>query len=930
MNILSLLTYTSFLVYISFAIYILYLDFRGRLNRIFFLLSLSLAIWSIADTFYYTAGTKESAMIFWRMSTIGWILSPSFMLHLMLIISKNERFVDRYWKVIILYLPGIILEYLALTTSFYLKDIYLTPFGWADLIDSDLAITKIFLTYYLSYSLIGLIFVYIYGRTTEDITEKKQSAIIFITSLLALFPSFLTNTLQVAFEDQLKLPSFAEVFILIWAFGIMYSIKKFDFLTKKEEISKLTEQVRIQEDINRIQNEYIKRQQYLSHILFDFIGSRIDQDIYEYIADKIYQLGKIKLLLITEYDDSTQELKLKTLRAEPDLIRDFSNILISKFPSQKARLSDDDILSKLLSAHLIKIEGGVYEGLLRSIDREVIDRLVIKYNLGDTFGIGFSANNKLSGAATIIFEKGNGFIDIEFTEVLINELSLILQKWLADIRILKSELLYRTIFENSDDVIYVLNDKGEMISISPSFERISGYRIADFINKSMVEIIYPEDINKAFDMLSKVINGGVSERQIIRIIAKDGSLHYGEFAGKRLKLEDGSFGLLGIGRDVTERIKNEELIRSYQRELELKTAKIETTGLMAAGVLHDLNNIIMNISSRINTIKRCDIPNPTLAEQIEEIEKTVSIAERISRSLFNISGGKSVEKHDIPLSRLITDNLSLLIREKKYRLKTEIITNIPELRLGNTQLIQIINNLVINSIQAMPSGGEIEIAITTHKKPDGEYLKIIVADTGPGIPEDLRQKIFEPFFTTKEEGTGLGLSTVKALLNSCGGNIELESEAGKGTRFTIYIPFADKTNNIQKPDTDEIADNTTGMRNILVIDDDENIRNLTIDMLTLLGFRAIATANSPEGIEKIRERISGTDRIDAVILDLHLKENTDPINIMKNIKSLDPKIKVVICSGSPKDPFLTRFTSYGFDAALSKPFNLSSLKNILK
>jgi PAS domain S-box-containing protein len=930
MNILSLLTYTAFLIYLSFAIYILYLDFRGRLNRIFFLMSLSLAIWSIADTFYYTAGTKETAMIFWRLSTIGWILSPSLMLHLMLIISKNERFIDRYPKLIVLYLPGVVLEYLALTTNFYLKDIYITPLGWADLIDFNLPVTKLFLIYYLSYCLIGLIAVYIYGQKTEDIVEKRQSAVIFITSLLALFLSFLSNTLQIAFENQMNIPAFAEVFILIWVFGIIYSIKRFDFLTKKKEISKLTEQVKIQEWTNRIQNEYIKRQRYLSHILFDFIGSKIDNDIYEYIADRIYLLGDIKLLIITEFSTATKEFILKTLRAEPQLREEFLSIIKERLPSQKIRITDDNILNHLLSAHIIKIEGGLYESILRTIDRDTIDALAKKYNLKEAFVIGFSASNRLFGAATIILEEGKTFRDIEFVEVLINALSLILQKHLLDIQITKSELQYRTIFENSEDVIYILNSNGRIISLSPSCERITGYRIEDLINRPMSDIIHPDDINKAFDMQNKIINEGISERQTIRIISKDGGIIYGEFAGKRIKLDDGSYGLLGVGRDVTERIKNEEMIRSYQRELELKTAKIETTGLMAAGVLHDLNNIIMNISSRINTIKRCQIPDPTLAEQIDEIEKTISIAERISRSLLNISGGKSFEREEIPLSKLIIENLSLIVRDKRYKLKTSIIEQIPEVGLSHPQIIQIINNLVINSIQAMPSGGEIEVIITKERLSEKEYLKIIVVDTGPGIPDEIKEKVFDPFFTTKEEGTGLGLYIVKTLINSCKGKIEVKSTEGKGTMFTIYIPLREKTGDFHNEHIEGAERNKRELKNILIIDDEETIRELTKDMLSHLGFNAIASPDIRDGINKIKELILGKERIDATILDLHLREAYDPVEVLKRIKSIDPEIRVIICSGSPQDPFIRRYTSYGFDAVLSKPFNLNTLKNALK
>ncbi len=928
MNILSTLTYTSFIVYLAFGIYILYLNRKETINRIFALLSFVLAVWSLADSFYYTAPDKDTAMIFWRISTVGWVLSPAFMLHLMLLVGKFRKFTDRWYKILTIYIPAVVLEILALTTKFYLEDIFITPYGWADLIDPDSVTTISFLTYYCTYSLLSLIAVYIWGKNSPVQQEKKQAAIIFIVSLISLMPSFFTNTMQIAYGVDFQIPSFAEVFILIWVGGIMYAIKRYNFLAREEEISELNEKIMLEKKIVAIQSEYIKNQNYILETLFDYFKKNPSDDIYYFIADRIYQTGGIKLLMITEYDMHNSKFTLKSLRCENTLEEEFRKLISSYLISSEADIIKTEkelILQKLLSSHIIKLGGGLYEGILRTIDKEKIVQFSERHSLGDAYSIGFSSGNNLYGAVTIIVEKDKILENTDFLEILINVLSLILQKWHADTRLKKSEELHRAIFEYSDDCIYILDQRGNILSVSPSFERITGYKISDFINKSMAEIIHPEDIEESFSMLRNVINSQTPLRKVIRIINSKNEIMYGEFAATKFILDSGETALLGIGRDVTERIRNEELIKSYQKELELKTTKIETAGLMAAGVLHDLNNILMNISSKVDKIKKINLPDTEINHYVTDIDRTLEMAKRLSRSLFNISGGKVPEDSDSSLRNIIKENLHLLVREPKYQVNTDIPENIPDIALSYSHFTQIFNNLVINAVQAMPDGGTIMVSASEKDINNRRFISLSVSDTGKGIPEEFHGKIFEPFFTTKPEGTGLGLPTVKSLIKSYGGEIEFSSVAGRGTTFTVLIPVRTDSKIKAEPKEESKSGNNNKITTVLITDDDANIRELAVEMLKHLGFSAFSASDSTEAFNFIK-----TSPIDAVILDLHLKDKSDALQTLKQIREMKTDIKVIACSGSPNDSFLTRYSSYGFDGALSKPFNLKDLQNALK
>jgi len=926
MNILSLLTYTSFIIYLIFSIFILYLNHREVINRIFCLLSTVLAIWSFADTFYYTAADKDTAMIFWKISTIGWILSPAIMLHLMLLIARFNKFIDSYIKIIILYLPAIIFEILALTTNFYLKDIFLTPYGWADLINPDLFITKSYLLYYLIYSLLSLLVVYLWGKNSNNPDIRKQSAVIFIFSFISLLLAFLTNTLQIAFGDRFQIPAFAEVFLLFWILGIMLAIKRYHFLTKEKEISFLNEKIELEKKIVSIQSEYIRNQNYILEMLFDFFRGNSNENAFDFIADKIYQIGNIKLLMITEYIPESNEFFLKAIRGEDKIKNEFIEIIKTSIKKPGVKINADKvnmIIEKLLSSHIVKLNGGLYEGIGNAIDKEIIEGLVVEYFLGDAYSIGFSSGNNLLGAATIIVEKGKDLDNIEFLEILINVLSLILQKSQLDQKLRKSEELHRAIFEHSDDCIYILDKNGILLSISPSFERITGYKVSDFINKSMAAIIHPDDIEEAFTMLNDVINGSIPKRKVIRVLNFKKEIIYGEFAATRLNIGNGNYALLGIGRDVTERLKNEEIIKNYQKELEIKSTRIETVGVMATGVLHDLNNILMNISAKINKIKENNSLSKDILEYIKDIDKTLSVANRLSKNLFDISGGKIISTKETTIKTIILENIELLVRDNKYRLKLDIpddiLWPIPDL----TYFIQITNNLIINALQAMPDGGDISISISNCQREKSTYLILSIKDTGPGIPPDIINRIYEPFFTTKSNGTGLGLYIVKSIVNSYGGDIEIKSEIGKGTEFTIYLPEKRDTTKLNTEIKNDEKKKT--IQNVLIVDDDHNILELTSDMISYLGFHPFLASTGADALELLRQ-----NNIDAVILDLHLQDKTDAISTLKKIREIKQNVKVIICSGSPADPFLKRYTSYGFDGAIAKPFNLKDLENALR
>ena len=387
-----------------------------------------------------------------------------------------------------------------------------------------------------------------------------------------------------------------------------------------------------------------------------------------------------------------------------------------------------------------------------------------------------------------------------------------------------------------------------------------------------------------------------------------------------------------IVRDITELKKMEE-----ER---LKSMKLESIGILSGGIAHDFNNFLSIIMGNIELAKD-DIKHEVgISEFLTEAEKASLQSKELTKQLITFSkGGAPVKKIGL-IGDLVKETINFTILGSNVRCEFLIQHDLWLTEFDEDQMKHAINNLIVNAIESMPNGGTIDVRleninITAEQGfplPEGKYVKISIRDHGVGIPEEHLSKIFDPYFSTKEmgiqKGMGLGLATTYSIINRHDGHITVESEVGVGTTFIIFLPAHEK--DIRKLEPIEIPKPEVRTGRILVMDDEEMLRNLAKERLNRLGYDVELAKDGNEAIELYKKAMNSGKPFEAVILDLTIKKGMGGVDTIKKLMELDPQVRAIVSSGYSNDPVMTDFRKYGFIRALAKPYSKQDLGDALK
>lgn len=380
-----------------------------------------------------------------------------------------------------------------------------------------------------------------------------------------------------------------------------------------------------------------------------------------------------------------------------------------------------------------------------------------------------------------------------------------------------------------------------------------------------------------------------------------------------------------------------EQVLLLQEEL-VKAGNLESIGILAGGIAHDLNNMLTVIMGYISMVKFDIKDNMDVANKLVMAEKASLRAKNLSQQLLTFSKGGSFIKKAASIVDIIKDSVDFTLRGSNVNAEFCISDDLWPVEVDEGQMNQVFNNLIINARQAMPTGGTINISaeninIDTGKSEYdlglqmGRYIKISIQDQGIGIPEECLHKIFEPYFTSKQKGNGLGLAITYSIIKKHDGFISVESTQGAGTTFYIYLP-ASKKDALKK---DDLKDGIiTGKGRILVMDDDASIRNITKQMLTSIGYSVCFAKDGVEAIDIYANAIKDRQPFDVVILDLTIQGGMGGKDAIKELLKIDPNVNAIITSGYSNDPAMTNFTRYGFKNVVAKPYKLEELSKILQ
>ncbi|MBZ5719522.1 MAG: PAS domain S-box protein [Acidobacteriia bacterium] len=491
---------------------------------------------------------------------------------------------------------------------------------------------------------------------------------------------------------------------------------------------------------------------------------------------------------------------------------------------------------------------------------------------------------------------------------------------------------YRTtlaaIIDSSQDAIIGKDLDGTITAWNKGAERIYGYTAEEMVGKSISVIVpkdHPDDIP---GILQKIQRGEIVEHYEALRVTKDGRHVNISLSVSPMRDSDGKIlGASAIGRDVTAHKRAEAQLRQAQ--------KMEAVGRLAGGVAHDFNNILGIITACTELLRDRVDPKAKSTQYIENIMKAAERGANLTRQLLAFSRQQVVQPRVLDLNERLKEIVKLLRPlmgdDVEILIAPRSTTALVEVDPG--QFDQIVLNLAVNARDAMPRGGKLIVETSTmefdqafaEQHPPmtaGKYVLLAVSDTGFGMDEATVARIFEPFFTTKEmgKGTGLGLATVYGIVRQSGGYIWVYSEPGRGTTFKTYLPCADhKVGLLSKPEAETVPPKRHGTT-ILLVEDDEIMRDLTGQMLEEHGYTVIQAKDGNSALESI----AANGRVDLMLTDVVMRGMGGP-ELVRRLSPTHPGMKVVYMSGYTGELIAEHDAMQPGITLLEKPFTRAAL-----
>uniref|UniRef100_Q01U21 histidine kinase n=1 Tax=Solibacter usitatus (strain Ellin6076) TaxID=234267 RepID=Q01U21_SOLUE len=476
----------------------------------------------------------------------------------------------------------------------------------------------------------------------------------------------------------------------------------------------------------------------------------------------------------------------------------------------------------------------------------------------------------------------------------------------------------RDIVESSEDAIISKDMNGIIRSWNDGAERLFGYSKEETIGQHITLVVPESRRHEEAGILARIGEGlPVKHFETVRC-RKDGRLIHVSLTISPVRETSGRIvGASHIARDITERMELEEQLR--------QTQKLESLGVLAGGMAHDFNNLLTGVMGNASLIAEELGPESSAAPRLSEIMHASERAAQLVRQMLAYAGkGRFVMQH-LDISEQIA-GIAPLIRTSitpSVQLEFNLAENLPAVECDASQIQQLIMNLATNAGEAIESHGTVTITTSTHRTGSERQVVIEVKDTGCGMDETTRARIFDPFFTTKFTGRGLGLAAVLGIIRSHNGSISVESTPGRGSTFTVALPATAQDVEPAQPDPHlELH----GAGHVLVVDDEDLVRNMARSALERCGYTVEVAADGLLAVQAVTARPA---HFDAVLLDLTMPAmNGD--EALKEIHAIRSDIPVILSSGFSETEALRRFQHRGLAGFLQKPYTASVLARKVK
>ncbi len=515
--------------------------------------------------------------------------------------------------------------------------------------------------------------------------------------------------------------------------------------------------------------------------------------------------------------------------------------------------------------------------------------------------------------------------------------------------LLEKEQMFRAFFEQGYYFAGLLNTDGTLIDVNFTALHFGGLEKSDVIGKPFWETPWwmhsPELQEKLRQAVTSAAQGEIATFEATHP-TPDGALHYIDFSLRPVKDPSGTvLFLVPEGRDITERKKTEEERLNLERQL-LHTQKLESLGILSGGIAHDFNNLLQALLGNLE-LALMRLPGETpVRKNIDQAIKAGRQAAKLTNMMLAYSGKGLFVIRPLNLSTLVEENATMLDAAipKSISLVQHLDNSIPIIRADAGQLQQVIMNLITNAAEAIGNANGV-ITLETgigdfdqlflnkssldEKTVAGRYVWLMVSDNGCGMDGETLRKLFDPFFTTKFTGRGLGMSAVLGIIRAHKGAFLVESAPESGTTIKVLFPTADiQTAAVEIDNKDVSAQYKLIGRSlkVLVVDDEDMVRDVSTSMFDELGFETLVAASGEEALGIFRKE---SNCIDVVLLD-QVMPNMDGVTVFKELRKVQPGIKVLLASGFSQQEVSERFKGLGLTGFIQKPYTLESLTTELK
>jgi len=507
----------------------------------------------------------------------------------------------------------------------------------------------------------------------------------------------------------------------------------------------------------------------------------------------------------------------------------------------------------------------------------------------------------------------------------------------------QNEVRYRRLVEDQPALLCRFLPDGTLTYVNRAYADYFGRSVDDLTGFNFYRLIPENDREAAQRNIAALGPGNLIDRNLHRVLTPTGEIRWQEWINRAFVDEEGRVvEFQAIGQDITNRVRAEEERREFETRFR-HAQKLESLGVLAGGIAHDFNNLLMAILGNADlALMAVSLPAPA-RRSIEEIKKAAIRASGLTNQMLAYSGKGQLVVKPLDLNRLVEDmgNLLKVSISKKVQLRYDLHPELPAVEVDASQINQVVMNLITNAAEAVgDQTGRVtlrtylieadrQILDRTYLReplPAGPYVCLEVTDTGCGMSEATQARIFDPFFTTKFTGRGLGLAAVLGIVRGHGGAIEVSSEVDKGSSFRIFLPVSDRPTEQATPPDSADLDTWRGHGTILVVDDEESVRQVASSMLSRLGFSVLTAADGIDGVETFRAR---ANEIDLVILDMTMPRLDGP-DTLRELRRIRPDVAVLLCSGYTEQIAAEQLSEAGVAGFLQKPFLLDRLASKLR